>query len=182
MRQLPPRQAIEVLAEIYFSQFNWQYAMLDRVCFWKRLAEWYARPLCAADALIPRGSGGVAGGVAAEKERERERERGAFPAVVFQVCAVALLAVGDGDPAGAAEGLEELARYAGGVVGFGELAREYSECGVEMSAVLGKRGMGVNTVVAGWLRGSWLKYVGLVTEAVRFPFSDWKKGCHVGMG
>ncbi len=157
------------------------------------MAEWYARPLCGADALVSRpprapvGLGSGSGGVVErerEREKEKERERGAFPAVVFQVCAVALLAVGDGDPAGAEEGLEELVRYAGGVVGFGELAREYSECGVEVGAVLGKRGMGVNTVVAGWLRGSWLKYVGLVTEAVGCPFFSGRseKGGHFGLG
>jgi hypothetical protein len=49
---------------------------------------------------------------------------------------------------------------------FEDLSREYSDCGVEVAQVLGKRGMGVNTVVAGWVRGAWLKYVGLVTESV----------------
>jgi membrane protein YqaA with SNARE-associated domain len=49
---------------------------------------------------------------------------------------------------------------------FEDLAREYSDCGMDVLAVLGKRGMGLNTVVAGWMRASWLKYVGLVTESV----------------
>jgi hypothetical protein len=49
---------------------------------------------------------------------------------------------------------------------FEDLAREYSDCGMEVLTVLGKRGMGLNTVVAGWMRASWLKYVGLVTESV----------------
>jgi hypothetical protein len=38
-------------------------------------------------------------------------------------------------------------------------------------AVLGKRGMGLNTVTAGWMRSSWLKYVGWVTESVGFCLS-----------
>jgi hypothetical protein len=49
---------------------------------------------------------------------------------------------------------------------FEDLAREYSDGGMEILRVLGKRGMGLNTVVAGWLRAGWLKYVGLVTESV----------------
>jgi len=59
----------------------------------------------------------------------------------------------------------ESLKYAGGMT-FEDLSREYSDCGVEVAQVLGKRGMGVNTVVAGWVRGAWLKYVGLVTESV----------------
>ncbi|KAK4243787.1 hypothetical protein C7999DRAFT_17908 [Corynascus novoguineensis] len=156
IRQLPARCAIEKLAEFYFAEFNPQYAMLDRNIFDAQLAAWYRLPF----SQLSTGPGPAA----------LSREMRAFPAVVFQICAVALLVLEDVDVA--EDGTRERAvaesfaglKYAGGMT-FEDLAREYSDCGVELLAVLGKREMALNTVVAGWVRASWLKYVGLVTES-----------------
>ncbi|KAL2157820.1 hypothetical protein VTH06DRAFT_5089 [Thermothelomyces fergusii] len=157
IRQLPSRCAIEKLSAIYFAEFNTHYAMLDRDVFDAQLAEWYRLPF----SLLSTGPGPAA----------LSREMRAFPAVVFQACAVALLVLEDDADAPDASGRERAAahwfsglKYAGGMT-FEDLAREYSDCGVELLAVLGKREMSLNTVLAGWLRASWLKYVGLVTES-----------------
>ncbi|KAK4122876.1 hypothetical protein N657DRAFT_575086 [Parathielavia appendiculata] len=147
IRQLPPRSAIEKLAALYFSEFGWQYGVLDEDLFAAQLSEWYRLPF----SLLAAGGPGPAA---------LNPEMRAFPAVVLQVCAVALLVVDDND---GDEGLEGL-KYAGGMT-FEDLAREYSDGGVEVLRVLGKRGMGLNNVVAGWLRCGWLKYAGLVTES-----------------
>lgn len=167
-KELPPRPLITALAAIYFRDFNWHYAVLDHDIFHAQLGKWYSLPL--AGLLLTHGPGALG------------REMAAFPAVVFQLCAVALLTLddcpgqgssengGDGDGEGLDRGMFESLKYAGGMT-FEDLAREYSECGVEVAQVLGKRGMGLNTVVAGWVRGGWLKYVGLVTESVGLRLS-----------
>jgi hypothetical protein len=159
IRQLPPRAAIERLSGIYFTEFNWQYDVLDRAVFDAQLGEWYRQPFTLL-------SGGGPGPGALDVELR------AFPAVVFQVCAVALLTLdddteGEGERgvSGGREGSLEGLKYAGGMT-FEDLAREYSESGMEILTVLGKRGMGLNTVMAGWLRASFLKYFGWVTESV----------------
>ncbi|KAK4101910.1 hypothetical protein N658DRAFT_448267 [Parathielavia hyrcaniae] len=157
MRQLPPRRAIERLAALYFAAFGWQYGVLDASVFAAQLDEWYRLPF----SLLAAGGPGPAA---------LSAEMRAFPAVVLLVCAVALLVVDDDDCGGGGGGGDgyggrfgEL-KYAGGMT-FEDLAREYSDGGVEILRVLGKRGMGLNTVLAGWLRTAWLKYAGLVTES-----------------
>ncbi|KAK4233859.1 OMPdecase-domain-containing protein [Achaetomium macrosporum] len=153
LRQLPARTAIERLSAIYFTEFNWQYDMLDRDVFDSQLCEWYRQPFT----LLSCGGPGP---------QALSVELRAFPAVVFQVCAVALLTLDDHEEDhgnGGGEGLEGL-KYAGGMT-FEDLAREYSESGMEILTVLGKRGMGLNTVLAGWVRASFLKYFGWVTES-----------------
>jgi hypothetical protein len=154
IRQLPPRTSITRLAALYFREFNWQYAVLDQSIFDCHLDKWYRLPfetLCG------------------------DREMRAFPALVFQVCAVALLMIslddGDEEEREESRAVWEGLRYAGGGgVGVEELAAEWSGFGVEVLGCLGKRGMGVVSVLAGWVRAKWLKYGGLVTEAVSlFP-------------
>ncbi|KAK4155044.1 OMPdecase-domain-containing protein [Chaetomidium leptoderma] len=170
VRQLPPRNAIEKLADVYFADFNWQYDVLDRDVFDAHLAAWYRLPLgsllssssSSSSSSASSGSRFECGGLAG-----LDAELNAWPAVVFQVCAVALLVLDEDEAAAAAaadEGGFEGLKYAGGM-SFEDLARDYSDCGVEVMGLLGKRGMGLNTVLAGLLRGKWLKYIGLVTEA-----------------
>ncbi|KAK4133077.1 hypothetical protein BT67DRAFT_479136 [Trichocladium antarcticum] len=154
LRQLPPRASVARLAAVYFRDFSWQYAVFEADAFARALDAWYRVPFAA---LV------------------RARELRAFPALVFQVCAVALLSLGKGagEEGGRRGGEEEEEeeiweglRYAGGGgVGAEELAAEWSGFGVEVLECLGKRGMGVTTVLAGWVRALWLKYGGLVTES-----------------
>ncbi|KAH6620697.1 hypothetical protein B0J18DRAFT_204613 [Chaetomium sp. MPI-SDFR-AT-0129] len=192
IRQLPTRCAIEKLATLYFTEFNPHYGMVDRDVFDAQLAAWYRIPF----SLLSTGAGPAA----------LSAEMRAFPAVVFQMCAVGLLVVDDTDVRSPAtcenigrsidgqvkdgvltanglvpdgEWLGEL-KYAGGMT-FEDLAREYSDCSMEVLNVLGKRGMGVNTVLAGWMRASWLKYVGLVTEAWHAIGSAMRDAQEIGM-
>ncbi|KAJ4392450.1 hypothetical protein N0V85_007041, partial [Neurospora sp. IMI 360204] len=48
---------------------------------------------------------------------------------------------------------------------FEDLATEYSESGVAIVSLLGKRQMTLTTVLAGFVRASFLKFVGMVPEA-----------------
>lgn len=145
IRQLPARTYIEKLVDIYFENFNWQYYGLDRDVYDKQLAEWYRIPFNLH----------TSGGPQALPPDLR-----AFPAMLFQTMASALLVL----PAGSDETFDSL-KYAGGMT-FEDLAMDYSESGVAILSLLGKRQMSVTTVLAGFLRAAFLKYVGLVTEAV----------------
>lgn len=69
---------------------------------------------------------------------------------------------GQGDSAGVDF---EALKYAGSMT-FEDLATEYSESGVAIVSLLGKRQMTLTTVLAGFVRASFLKFVGMVPEAV----------------
>lgn len=83
----------------------------------------------------------------------------AFPALVFQVIATALLNL----PPGPDPTFDSL-KYAGSMT-FEDLALDYSESGVAIISLLGKRQVSHTAVVSGFARASFLKYSGLVTEA-----------------
>lgn len=83
----------------------------------------------------------------------------AFPALVFQLIATALLNL----PPGPDPTFDSL-KYAGTMT-FEDLALDYSESGVAILSLLGKRQVSLTTVVTGFLRAAFLKYSGLVTEA-----------------
>lgn len=55
-------------------------------------------------------------------------------------------------------------KYAGSMT-FEDLALDYSESGVAIISVLGKRQVSHTAVIAGFVRAAFLKYSGLVTEA-----------------
>ncbi len=150
IRQLPARTYIDTLVNIYFADFNWQYFALDRDVFDKQLAEWYSLPFnllsgAGPSALSP--------------------DLRAFPALLFQVLATALLVL----PSGPDPTFDSL-KYAGNM-SFEDLALDYSESGVAILSLLGKRQMSLTTVLAGFLRAAFLKYIALVTEAVSVSFS-----------
>ena len=143
VRQLPARTYIDKLVNLYFENFNWQYYALDRDVYDKQLAEWYRLPFnlltSGPQALPP--------------------DLRAFPAMLFQTLASALLVL----PVGSDSTFDSL-KYAGGMT-FEDLAMDYSESGVAILSLLGKRQMSVTTVLAGFLRAAFLKYTALVTEA-----------------
>jgi len=154
IRQLPARTYIDKLVSIYFRDFNWQYYPLDEDVFMKQMAEWNNMSF---GVLTTQGPQGLA------------PELRAFPALLFQVIATALLVLpGHSDP------MFDSLKYAGNMT-FEDLALDYSESGVAILSVLGKRQMGLTTVLAGFLRAAFLKYVALVTEAVS---RDWRERRH----
>ncbi|KAK0634675.1 humps family-domain-containing protein [Bombardia bombarda] len=144
IRQLPARTYIDKLVDVYFTEFNWQYFALDRDLFDKQLAEWYRLPF----GLLSTGG-----------PQALAPDLRVFPGLLFQVLAISLLVLQSGsDPT-----FDSL-KYAGNMT-FEDLAVDYSESGVAILSLLGKRQMSVTTVLAGFLRASFLKFVGLVTEA-----------------
>ncbi|KAK3344125.1 fungal-specific transcription factor domain-containing protein [Lasiosphaeria hispida] len=144
IRLLPARNFIDKLVDIFFRSFNWQYSGLDRDVFDKQLAEWYRLPFNLL----------TIGGPQALSPDLR-----VFPGLLFQVLATALLVLSSNtDP------LFDSLKYAGNMT-FEDLAVDYSESGVSVLSLLGKRQMTLTTVLAGFLRASFLKYVALVTEA-----------------
>ncbi len=153
IRQLPARTYIDKLVGIYFTTFSWQYYGLDRDVFDKQLAEWYRLPFSVL----------TTGGPQALSPDLR-----AFPAMIFQMMSTALLAL----PSNADPTFDSL-KYAGNMT-FEDLAVDYSESGTAILSLLGKRQMSITTVVAGFLRAAFLKYVALVTEAVslRLPVEN----------
>lgn len=144
IRQLPARTYIDKLVDIYFHDFNWMYYGLDRDVFDRQLAEWFNLPF---DLLTK-------GGPQALSPDMRS-----FPALLFQVLATALLVL----PSGPDPTFDSL-KYAGNMT-FEDLAMDYSESGVAICSLLGKRQMSITTVLAGFTRASFLKYVALVTES-----------------
>lgn len=145
IRQLPARMYIDRLVDLYFLHVNWNYYSLDRDVFNRQLAEWHNLPFSVL----------TNGGPQALPTNLR-----AFPALLFQVLATALLVL----PSGPDSTFDSL-KYAGNMT-FEDLAVDYSESGVAILSLLGKRQMSVTTVFAGFLRAAFLKYVALVTEAV----------------
>lgn len=145
IRQLPAKTYIDRLVSIYFDDINWHYCGLDKDVFDRQLAEWHNLPFNVL----------TNGGPQALPPDLR-----AFPAMLFQVLATALLVL----PSGPESTFESL-KYAGNMT-FEDLAVDYSESGVAILSLLGKRQMSITTVLAGFLRAAFLKYVALVTEAV----------------
>lgn len=150
VRHLPARTFVEKLVQMYFKEFNWMYFGVDETNFQDNLEQWYNLPFHILSSAGPQGI---------------DPTLRPYPALLFQILATALLAVSDEED----ETFASL-KYAGNMT-FEDLAIEYSETGVALLTLLGKRQMTVTTVLAGWVRAAFLKYTGQVTEAVSFSRS-----------
>ncbi|KAK8107528.1 fungal specific transcription factor domain-containing protein [Apiospora kogelbergensis] len=144
IRHLPARMFVEQLISIYFKEFNTMYYALDEVMFNEQVTAWYNLPYNVLSTAGPQAI---------------EPSLRSLPALVFQVLATALLAI----PTEADETFSSL-KYAGNMT-FEDIAIEYSETGMALLSLLGKRQMTMSTVLAGWMRAGFLKYTGQVTEA-----------------
>ncbi|KAF9770377.1 hypothetical protein IL306_012110 [Fusarium sp. DS 682] len=144
IRQLPARNYIEKLVEMYMHGFNWQYYPIDPDIFYAQLDEWNSLPFSVFSDIGPRGL---------------NPELRAFPAVVFQIIATALLLLPEKpDPT-----FDSL-KFAGGMR-FEDLAVEYSESGQAVLDLLGKQHLSLSTVQAQFLRASFHKFTAKVTDA-----------------
>ncbi|KAL6913457.1 hypothetical protein FSHL1_011133 [Fusarium sambucinum] len=144
IRQLPARDYIDKLVEMYLHSFNWQYYAIDPDIFYTQLQEWNSLPFSIFSDIGPRGL---------------NPELQAFPAVVFQIIATALLLLPErSDPT-----FDSL-KFAGGM-SFEDLAIEYSESGQEVVDLLGKKHLSLATVQAQFLRASFHKFTAKVTDA-----------------
>ncbi|POS71390.1 fungal specific transcription factor domain-containing protein [Diaporthe helianthi] len=144
IRHLPARSYTEKLVDVYFKDFNWQYNAVDQWLFNKQMAEWYSLPFSVLNTEGP---------------QALPPDLRAFPALVFQMIATALLNLPPGP-----DTLFDSLKYAGSMT-FEDLALDYSESGVAIISMLGKRHVSHTAVVAGFVRAAFLKYSGLVTEA-----------------
>lgn len=150
IRQLPARTYVEMLVDVYFHDVNWQYFGIDEPIVRDLMDQWYSLPFNLFS---------VSGPLALEPMLR------ALPALLFQLVASALLYLREEK-----EKDFECLKYTNNMT-FDDLSVEYSEAGMGILTLLGKRQMSVVTVMAGWCRASLLKYLGMVTEAVSFFFS-----------
>jgi hypothetical protein len=145
IRQLPAKVYIDKLVDVYFKEFNWQYYPLDQDLFLEQLTEWNKLPFNIFSTMGP---------------QALTPDMRVFPALLFQVLACALLIL----PAGSEEAFESL-KYAGNMT-FEDLSVDYSESGMAVLSLLGKRQITLTTVQAGFMRAAVLKYMAKVTESV----------------
>ncbi|KAK2020804.1 fungal-specific transcription factor domain-containing protein [Colletotrichum zoysiae] len=160
IRQLPAKGYIEKLIDVYFREFNHQYYALEEDLFKEQFAEWNNIPFNVLSNSGPQGL---------------SPDLRVFPALLFQVLATALLTL----PEGSHEFYEHL-KYAGNMT-FEDLAADYSESGVGILSLLGKRQITLTTVQADFLRAAFLKYMAKVTESWHAIGSAIRDAQEIGM-
>ena len=138
---------MEQLVDIYFHDVNWQYFGIDEPLTRSLLNKWYSLPFNILSNSGP---------------QALDPMLRALPALLFQLVACALLYL----PQDSEKNFECL-KYTSNM-SFDDLSVEYSEAGMAILTLLGKRQMSIITVLAGWCRASLLKYTGMVTEAVSY--------------
>jgi hypothetical protein len=143
IRQLPSKPYIDKLLVTFFREVNYQYYSIDEGIFRDHLQDWHNLPF----ATINKGPS------------ELPPDLQFFPALLFQCLALAL----QYQPLEYDQSLDAL-KYAGGM-SFDDLASDYSESSLSILNLLGKRQTTLVTVQAGFLRTSYLKSVGMITES-----------------
>ncbi|SPO05691.1 uncharacterized protein DNG_08378 [Cephalotrichum gorgonifer] len=154
VRQLPTRAYVDQLVDVYFREINWQYYTIDQSDFLAHLSEWRRVPLAVFSATGPAGL---------------PPALRAFPALLFQVLANALLCVPD-EPDGPFEPI----KYTGAMT-LHDLALDYSDSGDAVLALLRDGDVTITTVQAGMLRASFFKSSANIPEAwhaVRSTIAD----------
>ena len=144
VRQLPTGPLVDHLVEVYFRDINWQYYPLEHSEFLWQLAEWRRTPLHVFSS----------GGPSALPSEMR-----AFPALLFQVLANALLVVPDG-----IGGPFETLKYTGAMA-LQDLAEDYCESGEALLGLLG-RDVSLTGVQAKLLRSLFFKTCLRIMDAV----------------
>ncbi|KAJ6439047.1 Galactose-binding domain-like protein [Purpureocillium lavendulum] len=139
IRQLPSKDHIDLLFDIYMREYNWQHYVVDPDIFSSQLEAWINLSFKdGPESLSP--------------------DLRVFPAVLFQVIATALLLL----PKESHPILDSL-KYAKDLA-FEDLASEYSEAGSTIVNILGRKAITIDTVVAQSLRASFMKLTGNVIE------------------
>jgi hypothetical protein len=143
IRQLPSKLYVEKLLTTYFKEVNHHYYPLDEGTFRDHLQSWYNLSFSTLN----------------KGPLELSGDLQFFPALLFQILAVAL----QFEPPDYDSSLDSL-KYAAGM-SFDDLAIDYSESGVSIINLLGKRHTTLITVQAGFLRTAYLKNCGMVPES-----------------
>ncbi|RFU80114.1 fungal specific transcription factor domain-containing [Trichoderma arundinaceum] len=144
IRLLPARMYIDQLAEIFFTEFNWQYYLVEPQVFHELLDQWSNLPF---KVLSSRGPEALS------------PDLRVFPALLFEVIATALLVL----PKSLQESFESL-KYAANMT-FEDLAVDYSETGVSIVNLFGTKYLSTTSIQVGFLRAAFLKYTANVTES-----------------
>ncbi|KAL2759876.1 hypothetical protein ACRALDRAFT_2096576 [Sodiomyces alcalophilus JCM 7366] len=160
IRQLPAKSYMERLIRIYLKEFNHNSYALDEDVFMQQLADWDNISFGVLSSSGPQGL---------------SPDMRMYPALLFQVLATALLAITE-EPH---EYFDHL-KYAGNMT-FEDLATDYSESGVAIMHLLGKRQMTLVAVQASFLRASFLKHTGRVADAWHAIGSAIKDAQETGM-
>ncbi|KAI0181793.1 Orotidine 5'-phosphate decarboxylase [Hypoxylon sp. FL1284] len=160
IRLLPARTYVEKLSEVYFRDINWQHFTIDEPILRELMNQWYSMPFNVLTTSGP---------------QALDPMLRVFPALLFQMLASALLYL----PEREEETFESL-KYTSNMA-FEDLAFDYSESGVAILALLGKRQMSIMTVLAGCVRASFLKYAGMVTEAWHQVGTSIRDGQEIGL-
>jgi hypothetical protein len=143
VRQLPAKNFVDQLLVTFFEEVNWHYSPVDKDLFMEQLRNWNK----VSFSVLNRGPQDLPGDIRY------------FPALLFQILALALLfQPPEYDPA-----LDSL-KYVS-EMSLDDLATDYSESGVAILTLLGKRDLNLVTIQAGFLRTSFLKNSGFITES-----------------
>lgn len=149
VRQLPSKTYMDKLIRLYMDNYNWQYYFLDPDVFYEQLEEWNSMPFHILSTSGP---------------HALSSDMRVFPAVLFQIAATALLVAAEAESSDFTS-----LKYAGNMT-FEDLARDYSESGMAVLGLFGKKDVSVTTVQAQFLRAHVLKLMADVTESVRNPY------------
>lgn len=143
VRLLPAKNFVDQLLVTFFEEINWHCSSIDKDFFMEQLQNWNK----VSFSVLNRGPQDLPGDIRY------------FPALLFQVLALALqFQPPEYDPT-----LDSL-KYVSDM-SLDDLATDYSESGIAILSLLGKRDLNLVTIQAGFLRTSFLKNSGFITES-----------------
>jgi len=143
LRGLPPRLYVYILVDIFFEQVNWQYSIVDRNYFMPQLTDFYK--------ALP--------SIFSDDPPEISSDVFTFPSLLFQIVGSAFQFL----PPDYDQSLDDLRMGRS----FDDLAKSYSDSGIEMLALFEKDSLNLSSIQAGFLRVALLKSFGYVLEAYR---------------
>ncbi|KAK5997140.1 hypothetical protein PT974_02493 [Cladobotryum mycophilum] len=144
IRLLPAKTYLDQLIDMFFKEFNKQYYLVDPAVFRRLFEEWNNLPFKL---------------LSTEGPQALSPELRVFPAMMFQMVATALLILPE-----TSHPVFDALKYAGNMT-FEDLAMDFSESGVSVVNLFGKKNLTLTTVRAHFLRAAFLKYTGGVTES-----------------
>lgn len=137
--RLPPKTVIDELIAVFFSDVNWHYFIIEKVYFNDLSSRWYsANPTPVAYLTSDKLS----------------HELRYFPGILFQVVALSLQFLPPGSDI-----LKKIS------INDSKPAQRYSELGMNLMELLGRRGSALTAVQTSLLRASFLKNLGRGTDA-----------------
>jgi hypothetical protein len=143
LRGLPLRLYVYILVDIFFDQVNWQYSIIDRNYFMSQLDDFYE----ASHSIF------------SEEQANISSDVYTFPSLLFQVVGSTFQFL----PPDYDRSLDDLCMGRS----FDDLAKSYSDSGIELLALFEKESLNLISVQAGFLRITLLKSFGYVVEAYR---------------